>query len=837
MIAPGALPPPRVAPWRATALLGALLALGLGLLFGAQHAPRRISVDVLELLPRDELDPTIRLARQTVSGRFGRTQLLALADRQNPGQAPVAAAAALAAGLARDPAFNAAFCGLDRPAKDRLSQWFIARRLALRLPFWLDAMRARWSQETGAPAGDPDPAWLARAAAADLQDFQSTPDALAAQALLPRDPLLLIPGLLAVFGDDDKSTAGEVGGGAMTAQSEDGTRYALVYAEIKAPPLERAGQQPVFDAVKRELARAEATTGLRLDLRYSGVNRFAAESRERAEREISILTNISLLASCALLLAAFRRLAVFAYLLLPIVTATVWSLVVCFAIFPTVHMVAVIFTTVLVGVALDYGIYTLCHAQKTAGGMAQAVREIRRPLVAGCLTSVGGFAFMTLTNLPMLQQMGVAVALGLIFSLALDFLYLPWLPAVRLAATGEHQPRHFSTRGHHFPLIALGALAVAGTLAVRSHVRWDDDIRTLQAMPAELQAEQSALRKLFGQSRSEKITITFGAGVDEAFANLEKFNAQLAALATGPGESFFNLGRLLPGQERGARARAYFQAHPEFRAALHEALDAGFNAGAFAPFWADWDAWMAQPPETLGATLTGLRTVLPLPLHNLWNDDQPGPAWLATRLTAALSAKLPAAALRAPNAPIDQVETLNGALRRYRTVAMQRAGIGLGVIALCVLLAYGWRRGGFMLGVPAVGILLAVATLGYLGQSLGLLHVVALLLGFCLASDYSIFLASPGELPHSTRRAIRLAASTALLGFIVLSFSKIAALHDICLTVSLVIGYVFAMCEVSYGLFVKEGGEKVQVSSSKEGPRIKGSRSTRQAIPPLNLDP
>ena len=87
-------------------------------------------------------------------------------------------------------------------------------------------------------------------------------------------------------------------------------------------------------------------------------------------------------------------------------------------------------------------------------------------------------------------------------------------------------------------------------------------------------------------------------------------------------------------------------------------------------------------------------------------------------------------------------------------------------------------------------------------QPLGLLHVVALLLGFCLASDYSIFLGSPGELPPSTHRAILLAASTALLSFAVLSFSKVEALKDICLTVTLVIGFVLALCETCYRLMV-----------------------------------
>jgi len=97
-----------------------------------------------------------------------------------------------------------------------------------------------------------------------------------------------------------------------------------------------------------------------------------------------------------------------------------------------------------------------------------------------------------------------------------------------------------------------------------------------------------------------------------------------------------------------------------------------------------------------------------------------------------------------------------------------------------------------------------------MGQALGLLHVVALLLGFCLASDYSIFLGSPGNLPHSTRRAILLAASTALLSFSVLSFSQVAALRAICLTVTLVIGFVLALCELSYRCFVRKVPEALE---------------------------
>jgi predicted exporter len=443
--------------------------------------------------------------------------------------------------------------------------------------------------------------------------------------------------------------------------------------------------------------------------------------------------------------------------------------------------------------------------------MAQALREIRFPLIAGCLTSVGGFIFMTLTNLPMLQQMGVAVALGLILSLGLDFLYLPWLPALVFQGVPPYHPRRLSLRSWLLPGIGLTLAALAAGIIYVRPVRWNDDVRTLEAMSPQLQTEQDELRKLFGQSSNEHIVLTFGENLEAAFANLAKLNAALAAASTGPHDSFFNLGKLFPTVAQIEACRVYFRAHPDFSAILRSALDQNFKPGVFDPFWEDWNRWLQTTREDRPAAasspaqlISGLRSVLPLPLQNLWNDDgTSGAAWLATRINGSLFAKLPPGVISPPNAPIDQVETLNSALRRYRVTATQRGGVGLALIAVLVMVIYGWRRGGFMLAVPALSMMLAVAVLSLLGQKLGLLHVVALLLGFCLASDYSIFLGSPGDLPHSTRRAILLAASTALLSFCVLSFSKIEALKDICLTVSLVIGFVLILCEGSYRLFVR----------------------------------
>jgi predicted exporter len=85
------------------------------------------------------------------------------------------------------------------------------------------------------------------------------------------------------------------------------------------------------------------------------------------------------------------------------------------------------------------------------------------------------------------------------------------------------------------------------------------------------------------------------------------------------------------------------------------------------------------------------------------------------------------------------------------------------------------------------------------------LQVVGLLLGMCLSSDYAIFLGSPHSATSDARRSIRLSAMAALVSFGVLLFSSTPALQGLCLTVVMVVGCAFLLCEVSQRLATPPG--------------------------------
>ncbi|MBM3854501.1 MAG: hypothetical protein FJ399_15345, partial [Verrucomicrobia bacterium] len=170
--------------------------LALAALLGAAWLARldyhaRFSTDVLDLIPAGERAPELALVRQLASQAESRTTLFVLTIAGAP--APSAAAQRFAAELARSPDFAQAVPLGDTAARDALGRELFARRLALLFPRWLRDREAAFAVAGKPPADLPD--WLAAEAAAALERFLATPEALAFQDLIPADPLLLLPGV------------------------------------------------------------------------------------------------------------------------------------------------------------------------------------------------------------------------------------------------------------------------------------------------------------------------------------------------------------------------------------------------------------------------------------------------------------------------------------------------------------------------------------------------------------------------------------------------------------------------------------------------------------------
>lgn len=729
----------------------------------------KISNDVLDLIPAGERAPELALVRQLASHAEARTLLLELTVAGRP--APDDAVARFAAALRREPALAGVVPMNDPALRDGLAALVHAERLPLLFPSWFERARARFAA-TG--RSEPEfPTWLADDAAAALGAFLAQPEALAFQDVLPGDPLLLLPTL-----------AGEMKGGLQfvspPTDEGGGEPPTLVWAQIAVSPLSEEGQAPVFAALERALTEARRDTP-DLRLAYTGINRFAAASRARIEREVTWLNAFSLAAVIAIALA-FLRTVWRGLHLVPAILLSMLAAWTCTTLaFDRVHVLVFVVGSLLTGVAIDYGFYLFMQPPLRPDEDYWAkVRRLLKPLLASCLTTVAGFALLLFSELPLIRQLGVFVGSGLVAALLAALVYFSTVRNCFLETRTVRGGRALPPGARRWARRALAALWLAG-LPGLALLQWRDDIRELEIPSPELRAEDARLRALFGERGDRVAYLSHGATPAEARDALERLEGWLG---TAPR---VNLARVVPTTAAATAAGVFVRAHPEFPDLLRVALErAGFDAAGFAPFFAGY-ADHARATATPGAedvALARLQAGLAGPTSLLLHRGETL-AWFVTLAERRADGAVPPPETRTVSA--GQLQTLNAVFARYRRSAVWFSLGGLALVGGGVLLTYGWRDGARIFAIPC-GICLALfGWFGWLGVALNLFHLLGAFLGVCLLHNYSIFSATSAFRREPPPPSVRLSALTTAASFGVLAFSGIPVVQALGTTVALMV--------------------------------------------------
>lgn len=748
-----------------------------GWLLTLDHA-QKISTNVVDLIPASEQVPELGLVRGFATNVQSRVMLFALHDRSSPARPPRPAAAAFARHLAASPAFAEVVVMGDADAGDSLGRAVFANRLEWLLPTWLGNRHREFAQ-TGAT----EPAfsrWLAERAAMDLEAFLNRPEATAMQALLPHDPLLLVPTLV------DRArflTAGDAAAGG----------HALVWTRIKESPFTEAGQDPVFAEIERALARVRADpAGAGLELKWSGVNRFAAASRARIQAEIAWLNTASIVAvlgvSCLFVRRIHKLLHVVPIILLSILGAWTISTLV----FDRLHILVFVIGSLLSGVTIDYGFYIYMQPAQADEPYAVRLRRIIKPLLTSCLTNVIGFSLLIFSELPLIRQIGVFVSAGMLCALGASILYFAQLPQAVLESRRWGSLERRDPPGWARGLVRGGLLLAVGIIVTGMlRVTWYDDVRELDLPATELQANDTELRRRFGESPQRGVFLTHGPTLAVARERLESYLKYQDAAGSGVTAS---TGLLLPTerdwQAFPSRLVALEGFAPAFQAALEQR---GFTTESFAPFFGAWNARRSEPPRgEYPAVAAAVREALTGPLALLSNTEAP-PYWFLSMVEPAPAAPPPA---EFHTIGINQLQSLNALFTRYRASALRLSMAGLGLLMVSVFLIYPPRLALRIAVIPAGSCLLTFALLGLSGYTLNLFHLLGAFLGVCLSHDYAIFSvesAASGEAPPVP---VRLSAFGTAASFGVLAFSGIPVIHALGMTVSLIVLTALAAVEL-----------------------------------------
>ena len=636
----------------------------------------------------------------------------------------------------------------------------------------------------------------------DLQALGSSMGALV-KATLPNDPTGEMLGLIQQLQDEAHPLTQD-----GVWFSGDGKR-ALLLVQTQAPGFDADAQQHDLALINGALqaAKAETPNAGTVRLLATGPGVFSVNTRDTVKADASRLSIFATLAVAGLLLLIYRSPAVLGLALLPVATGAIAGIAAVSLGFGSVHGITLGFGVTLIGEAVDYAIYLF--TQTAPGSPPEAtLPRIWPTLRLGVLTSVCGFSAMLFSSFRGLAQLGLFSIVGLIVAVGVT----RWvLPALMRRDFATHRSTRFGpailraasrAKALRVPLLAVTAIA-AIFLVVRHDSLWDDELSSLSPVSQADQALDRALRGDLGAPDVRYMAVVSAPDEQQALAASEQLGAELQGLVgTGVLAGFDAASRYLPSEAAQRTRQASIPPPATLRANLDRALNGlPFQPDIFDPFLKDAAAARIQPLLTRDSLRD---TNLAAKLDALLLHRADGWAAMLPMRGVADPARLETALAGQAGVLVIDLKGDSDAL--YQGYRRQALLLGLlGALAIVVLLSISFRSPRRVAEVVApliAAVVVATAILAVSGARLTLFNLVGLLLVVGVGSNYALFFESQGAShksasPQHRERVIAslvLANLCTVIGFGVLTFSRIPVLHGIGLTVALgaVLSLVFS---------------------------------------------
>jgi predicted exporter len=620
-----------------------------------------------------------------------------------------------------------------------------------------------------------------REAIADTLSLLGTPVGNAVKPLLERDPT----------GETQRIAESLIPASAPRTDegvwaSRQGPR-ALLVAGTRAAGADLDAQAQAIAQVRSSFAQV-APPGLTLKL--SGAPVFGVNSRAQIEAEIHWLALAGTVLMSTLLLLAFASLPALGVALLPVASGVLAGVVAVSLMFGSVHGITLGFGTTLIGEAVDYAIYYLIQAR--AGGWRAWLSGSWPTVRLGLLTSVCGFAALVFSGFPGLAQLGVFSVAGLVGAVLATRFVLPVLMPEGTRGTGlRRQLGAFAAWAvarlprWRWPLLLLGVVA-AGVLWQRGEL-WRAELSSLSPISKEALDLDASLRADMSAGDARTLVVVQAADAQATLQRAEAVVARLEPLVErGALGGIDSVTRWLPSLATQHARQASLPAATALQVALAEATRGGpLKAERLSPFLAEVERARTLPP----ITPESLRGTALAPLVDALLLRRPDGSWAALLPLQPAGDQIDGVAVRQALQGLDGVQTLEiGAeLTRLYARYLKQAQVQalLGALGVVVLIAFSLRSGRRVLAVCQplmLAVLLTMGALAALGVSLGILHLVGLLLVVAVGSNYALFfdmMQRDGAPDHDTLASLLLANLTTVLSFGLIAMSAIPALSSI----------------------------------------------------------
>jgi predicted exporter len=341
-----------------------------------------------------------------------------------------------------------------------------------------------------------------------------------------------------------------------------------------------------------------------VDISYHGTPASGFYNATQIKHDLTTTIAGALLLVLVFLLLCFRRWDTIPLLLLPVVFGTLFGLTMMYWIKGEFSLLALGIGGVVLGVALSYVLHVLTH-QQFVDDTEQLLRDQVKPVLLGCLTTIGSFAALLFVKTDLLRDFGLFAAFAILGTTLFSLTYLPQLlkPTqarqktgllaylVRLQSSNDLSKHPYVWKGMGWLfaviiIVCIGAFIVGGT-------RFDADMHNLgYDHPLTKHSEQLLREKTYTNDKT-KYFASQGRTMEEAIENFALLDRKLDSLQRlGLVKSYTRTNQIfVPLHQQQKRIEAWKRYWTDERLAkvrnliAQTAPQAGLNAEAFQTFF------------------------------------------------------------------------------------------------------------------------------------------------------------------------------------------------------------------------------------------------------------
>ncbi|MBQ3319967.1 MAG: MMPL family transporter [Spirochaetia bacterium] len=306
--------------------------------------------------------------------------------------------------------------------------------------------------------------------------------------------------------------------GVLAAES-DGKWYVLIRGYVTDEALsfsKKNGIGSVYEKIK-ELEHSNAG----VSYICSGVPFHSYESSSKAMKEISWITGASLALVALIIFLAFRSLFPMLISLANIAVSLLFGLAVVLIVYGRVNALALVFGTTLIGVSIDYSIHFFVNRE-----------HIFRSLTINCISTEISWCLLMLAPFPLLRQIALFSAAGLLCSyLIVRFFYPAGGADIRQHDDKTHDgscyPDGGQGSGHLLRVAGIVVLVICFAAPVVSGIRIRNNIKGMYTMSGQLLEWEKKAASVLKLGSTGEYFIVSGRGQQELLAQEEQLASRL----------------------------------------------------------------------------------------------------------------------------------------------------------------------------------------------------------------------------------------------------------------------------------------------------------------------